>query len=49
MPLYEFLCDTCGSFEKRRAFAEASDPINCPSCQNRATRLYTSPGLYKNP
>ena len=47
MPIYEFFCEVCGSFEKRRSFEEASDPIECPACQAAATRVYSAPGLYK--
>ncbi len=47
MPLYEFSCESCGPFEQRRSFAEANEPMLCPSCQTIATRAYTLPGLYK--
>lgn len=47
MPVYEFFCEICGPFEKRRSFAEASEPIECPTCQVEATRVYSAPGLYR--
>lgn len=47
MPIYEFSCENCGPFEQRRGFSQASEPIDCPTCQTPATRLYSAPGLYK--
>lgn len=47
MPVYEYECDTCGVFEQRRAMSESSDPINCPTCQIEAHRIFSPPGLYR--
>lgn len=47
MPVYEFLCENCGPFEKRRDLAQASQPLDCPTCQSQATRIYSAPSLYK--
>ncbi len=30
MPIYEFLCKDCGSFEQQRSFAEGGRPYNMP-------------------
>lgn len=47
MPLYEFWCDTCGSFEQRRPSDEAGHPAHCPTCQGEARRIFSPPGLYR--
>ena len=44
MPIYEFLCATCGPFEQHRPLAEASAPMACPSCQVEAQRIYSTGG-----
>lgn len=49
MPIYEFLCDTCGPFESWRSFDEATNPMLCPTCETVAKRLYSIPGLVKTP
>ena len=49
MPLYEFRCKNCGSFEYWRSLDEASMPMICPQCQTEARRAYTVPGLVKTP
>lgn len=49
MPLYEFRCERCGSFECWRSQNEASAPMHCPTCQAVARRVYTTPGLVKTP
>lgn len=37
MPLYVYLCSTCGtSFEKLRTFSERLEPADCPACQSEA-------------
>ena len=45
MPVYEFLCATCGSFEQRRSLQDAGEPMACPMCQIVATRIYSTAGL----
>lgn len=45
MPLYEFLCESCGAFERRRPFGEANDPMPCPGCEENARRVYSAPGV----
>jgi putative FmdB family regulatory protein len=43
VPVYEFVCENCGPFEQRRPFAEAGDPMACPSCGDEARRVYSMP------
>ncbi len=39
MPLYEYLCETCGhSFEKLQSFSKADLPQECPTCGSREAR-----------
>jgi putative FmdB family regulatory protein len=45
MPMYEFLCATCGLFEQRRSLTEAGDPMACPTCQVVAQRIYSTGGF----
>lgn len=37
MPLYVYVCRTCGSqFERLRTFAERLEPSVCPECNSEA-------------
>lgn len=47
VPAYDFLCEDCGPFEQQRSFAEASDPMACPSCRRVARRVYHVPATKK--
>ena len=39
MPLYEYMCLDCSStFERRRSFAQADEPAECPTCEGNRTR-----------
>lgn len=49
MPLYEFRCLTCGSFEEWRCLAEFSKPAKCPRCQTVGSRVFTPPNLVRTP
>ena len=49
MPMYEFLCPTCGAFEQWRPFEAAADPMACPICNTVAKRVYSLPGFRKIP
>ena len=49
MPIYEFLCETCGPFEHQRSFDEANNLMPCPTCKAVAKRVYSIPGLVKTP
>lgn len=43
MPLYAFVCESCGPFDEFRPVEEAAAPLACPSCQVPATRVFTTP------
>ena len=45
MPLYEFCCETCGTFEKLLPFGEAGGTQACPACERGASRVYSMPGV----
>ncbi len=45
MPLYEFRCTDCGTFEEWRTMAESSNPAHCPACAQSAQRIYSFQGL----
>ena len=49
MPIYEFLCEDCGSFEEQRSFKEAGKAAACPGCGVEARRLYTMPNTNRVP
>lgn len=44
MPLYEYECPKCGTFEKIQKF---SDPIlaKCPTCGSAVTKLLAAPAI----
>jgi putative FmdB family regulatory protein len=48
MPLYEFRCQTCGTFDEWRTIAESSNPAHCPDCQELAKRIFSSVGIQLN-
>lgn len=45
MPIYEFTCAGCGSFEVRRSVVEAGASASCPCCGCPGRRVFTPPGL----
>lgn len=45
MPTYEFLCESCGPFERWRDHRQSSVPMPCPVCEAAARRVYSAPGL----
>ena len=47
MPLYEFQCRKCGSFEEFISLKSYESKANCPSCNKNAFRIYNSPNVYK--
>jgi putative FmdB family regulatory protein len=44
MPVYEFECERCGSFDQFRDHRSAAEPMACPSCGAPARRRYS--GVY---
>ena len=49
VPVYDFVCEGCGPFEQRRSFAEAGNPMACPSCGGEARRVYSMPNTKRMP
>ena len=46
MPLYEYVCATCGPFAAMRPLAEFASPFDCPECGTASPRnLLASPAL----
>lgn len=43
MPLYDFECPHCGSFEVMRSIARRDEPAHCPDCGTQASRLVSLP------
>ncbi|MEO1340037.1 MAG: zinc ribbon domain-containing protein [Cyanobacteria bacterium J06635_13] len=48
MPLYEYRCDPCGEFEAWRTMAEYNAPLNCPQCDQIATKIFSAPNINLN-
>ena len=48
MPLYEYRCDPCGEFEAWRSMSEYNVPINCPECEQVATKIFSAPNINLN-
>lgn len=49
MPVYEFLCESCGPFEERRSFESTAEPMSCPKCGDGARRVYSMPATKRMP
>ena len=45
MPIYDYRCATCGSFEQRRPMKESGEPAACPVCHVLTARVLTEPNL----
>jgi putative FmdB family regulatory protein len=45
MPLYDYNCERCGTFEAQRHHTEAGSPAACPECGADAARMWTPPVL----
>lgn len=45
MPVYDYLCDTCGPFTGRAPMSQASAPMDCPACAQSARRIVLAPQL----
>ncbi len=48
MPLYEYRCNPCGEFEAWRSMAKYNAPINCPECNQVATKIFSAPNINLN-
>lgn len=44
MPIYEYECTKCGSFEARQSM---SDPVlkRCPTCKGKVTKVISAAGF----
>lgn len=46
MPVYDYLCETCGPFEATERMARCREPQDCPTCGAQAPRvLLTAPSV----
>jgi putative FmdB family regulatory protein len=45
MPIYEYECDTCGSFSGERPMALAGLPARCPRCARKAPRVLSATAI----
>lgn len=48
MPLYEYRCNPCGEFEAWRSLAQYNAPINCPTCNQVAIKIFSAPNINLN-
>lgn len=48
MPLYEYHCQTCGEFEAWRSLSKYNAPMNCPQCNQVATKIFAAPNVNLN-
>jgi putative FmdB family regulatory protein len=48
MPLYEFRCKDCGTFDEWRMMNESNAIAYCPQCQASAKRIFSIPGVRLN-
>jgi len=42
MPIYQYECDSCGSFDVMRSIADRDLPHLCPGCGMQTTRAITA-------
>ena len=45
MPVYDYLCPHCGSFEQLRPLAQSAQDADCPDCGSAAPRMVSAPRL----
>ncbi|WP_254699263.1 FmdB family zinc ribbon protein [Rhodococcus sp. SGAir0479] len=45
MPLYQFRCDHCGSFDRSYSMTAVPEAADCPACAGPARRQITAPRL----
>ncbi|MGI8802078.1 MAG: zinc ribbon domain-containing protein [Solirubrobacteraceae bacterium] len=48
MPLYDYACEQCGSFEAQRHHTEAGTPAECPECGAPSARQWSVPVVASN-
>ncbi|WP_158046091.1 FmdB family zinc ribbon protein [Skermanella pratensis] len=42
MPVYDYMCESCGAFTALRPMARSAEPCGCPDCGAPASRAYLS-------
>ena len=45
MPIYEYRCPSCSTFEVIVRMGTAADSVDCPQCQTNSRRRMTAPNL----
>lgn len=45
MPLYDYQCESCGTFTALRKMSESANPTLCESCGEMAPRIISAPHL----
>jgi putative FmdB family regulatory protein len=45
MPLYDYQCESCGTFTALRKMSESANPSLCESCGEMAPRIISAPHL----
>ncbi|HEY0009227.1 MAG TPA: zinc ribbon domain-containing protein [Tepidisphaeraceae bacterium] len=45
MPLYEFECEECGTFDVFRPLSRAGEAAACPTCAAEASRVWCAPAV----
>lgn len=45
MPMYEYGCPNCGTFEVIANISTSAEPTRCPTCQAEAPRVLSAPRL----
>lgn len=45
MPLYDYHCSACGDFRAWRRMSEASEAVQCPTCDASSPRAMVAPSL----
>ncbi|MEM9710291.1 MAG: zinc ribbon domain-containing protein [Pseudomonadota bacterium] len=45
MPIYDYKCDECGTFQDAAPISRFSEPCDCPSCGAASPRALTIPQL----
>jgi putative FmdB family regulatory protein len=45
MPLYDYQCESCGTFSAIRKMSESSEPNMCETCGEMAPRIISAPNL----